>query len=247
MWIWIILAIVLVALAISIRGYFRVGFARKAGIEGVEDFAASQAYDRISQMPQFRFLRRMIVRELRKHNPNGTIVDAGCGPGYLVEAIAKSFPELHIIGVDISEEMMQVATLNLSSPGTGNRVEFRKGDVQKLPLEDNSVDFVVSTLSLHHWQHPEKALHEIHRALKPGGQFFIFDIRRDSRRFFYWLLCFARTVVVPAALRRINEPVGSLLAGYTPAEVEALLSGTPFRQWNIKPGFGWISVWGRKD
>lgn len=246
MLIWITSAVAFLVLIILILGYRRVTCLRKARVEGIEDPSVAQAYDRINRWPQFKFLRRMIVGELKKHHPKGIMVDVGCGPAYLVAVIAKSFPHLPIIGVDIAEEMMQVATHNLSSLGFNEQVEFRQGDVQALPFEDNAVDFVVSTLSLHHWQDPKRALQEIYRVLKPEGQFLIFDLRRDGRRFFYWLLRFAQTFVVPAALRRINEPIGSALSIYTPVESEALLSGTPFQQRRIKPGLGWIFVWGRK-
>ena len=102
---------------------------------------------------------------------------------------------------------------------------YRKGDSYFIPegvsprhaCQDSGCwtggwDTVVSTLSLHHWPDPKQALEEIHRVLKPGGQFLIFDLRRDARRFVYWLLRFAKIFVVPAAIRRVNEPVGSALA-----------------------------------
>ena len=246
MFIWIILASIFRTIIISILGYRRVTYPRQAAVGGLEDPAVVKAYDRINRWPQFRLLRCMIAGELKKHHPNGIIVDVGCGPGYLVADIAKAFRHLYIIGVDIAEEMMQMATHNLSSLDFGKRVSFRVGDVPKLPFEDNAVDFVVSTLSLHHWPDPKQALEEIHRVLKPGGQFLIFDLRRDARRYFYWLLRFAKIFVVPAAIRRINEPVGSALSSYTPVESAALLSGTPFQQWRIKPGLGWMFLWGGK-
>lgn len=247
MLIWIISAVALLVLIILMLGYPRVVFPQKAGIEGLEDPAVAQAFDRVSQWPQFKLLRRMVVGELKKYHPKGIIVDVGCGPGYLVAVMAKSFPKLHIIGVDISEEMTRVAAHNLSSLGFSRQVEFRQGDVQKLPLEDDAVDFVVSTLSLHHWQDPARALREIYRVLKPGGQVLIFDLRRDSRRFFYWLLRFAQTLVVPISLRRVGEPTGSILSSYTLAESQALFSATPFRQWRVRPGLGWLFIWGDKD
>ena len=247
MLIWIILANAFRTIIMSVFGYRRVNLPRRAGIEGLEDPAVVKAYDRINQWPQFRLLRRMIAGELKKHHPNGLMVDIGCGPGYLVADIAKAFPHLYTVGVDISEEMMQITTHNLRSLGISERVSFQQGAVQKLPFEDNTADFVVSTLSLHHWPDPKQALEEVHRVLRPGGQFLIFDLRRDARRVFYWLLGFAKTFVVPAAIRRVNEPVGSALSSYTLLESEALLSGTPFQQLKIKPGLGWMFLWGCKS
>ena len=244
--IWTILALTFLVLTVTILGYPRVTFPRQLSIEGVENPEVVQAYDRISRWPQFKLMRRMIVNELKKNHPKGILVDVGCGPGYLVTVITRELPHLHVIGVDIAREMIEVAAHNLSSLGLSEHVEFRQGDVQKLPFEDNAVDFVVSTLSLHHWSDPKHALQEIYRVLKPEGQFLLFDLRRDGRRFFYWLLRFAQKFIVPAALRHINEPIGSALSSYTPFELETLLSETPFQQWRIKPGIGWMFVWGCK-
>lgn len=246
MWIWITFALAFLLGTFLVIGCHRVSILRRASLEGIEDDEAVKAYNRISRWPQFRLLRRMIVGEIRTYHPDGIMVDVGCGPGYLVSSIAKSLPRLHIIGVDIADEMVRLSTRNISSLGFNGRVEFRQGDIQELPFEDNSVDFVVSTLSLHHWSEPKQALQEIYRVLKPGGQFLIFDLRRDARRLFYWLLGFAQRFVVPAAIRRISEPTGSARSSYTPVEAEALLSKMPLQQHRIKPGFGWMFIWGRK-
>lgn len=186
---WISLGVALVfIIALFIIGYPRISLPRKAGFEGIESPEVVQAYDRISRWPQFGLLRRIVLHEIKKCRPQGIIVDVGCGPGYLIKLIAKSFSDLNIIGIDIAEAVLQAARDNLNSEGLGNRVKFKQGDIQKLPLEDNSVDFLVSTLSLHHWAEPSQAILEIRRVLKPRGQFLIFDLRRDERRFFYWLI-----------------------------------------------------------
>jgi len=235
-------AILLIALA-----WPRVRLPRRPGFEGIEDAKVAEAYDHISRWPQFRLLRRMTVRTLRKYHPTGTLADIGCGPGRLTTLIAREFPQLHILGLDTALEMIRAADTNAASLGLSGRVEFQEGDIASLPLPDGTLDFAVSSLSLHHWSDPVRGLAEIHRVLKPAGQFLLFDLRRDARRFFYLLLRFAQTVVVPSALRRINEPLGSVLASYTPAEMEALLNSSPFRQWKINAGAAWMFVWGSKS
>ena len=244
---WVVLAIVLLIVIVLALGLRPLKVPRQVSFEGIEDDAVVRAYDRISRWPQFKALRWLVVQELKRHHPSGILVDAGCGPGYLIATIARSLPHLSIIGVDISEEMAERAKQNLSSLGLADKVIFRQGDIQALPFEDNSVDFLVSTLSLHHWSDPKRALQEIHRVLEPDGQFLIFDIRRDSRYLFYWLIQFAQRFVIPSVMRKANEPTGSLLAGYTTAELKAMLSETPFARWQVKPGFGWAFAWGKKD
>jgi ubiquinone/menaquinone biosynthesis C-methylase UbiE len=142
--------------------------------------------------------------------------------------------------------MVQKVSQNLDLLGISKRVSFRQGDIQTLPFEDNSLDFIVSTLSLHHWSEPKRVLSEISRILKPGGQFLIFDLRRDSWRLVYWIIKFAQTFVMPTVMRRVNEPINSFLACYTPGEMEALLSEAAFRQGKVKPGIFWLLTWGYK-
>lgn len=173
-------------------------------------------------------------------------MDLGCGPGYLITVVARAFPQLRIVGVDVSREMVQLAARNLAGVGLGKRVEFRQGHAEHIPLDDGSVDFVLSTLSLHHWRDPPKAFREIYRVLKPGGEFLVVDVRRDSRRFVYWLLRFAQRFVMPPAIRQINEPAGSPLAGYRPDEIETMLAAIAGGRWHIKGGAGWMFIWGRK-
>ncbi len=229
MWIWVISGIVVIVLVML--GYCRVNIMRQfSPEEGIEDAEAIQAYDRISQWPQFKLLRKIIIRELKKHNPQGFLVDVGCGPGYFTADIRREFRRLSIIGMDISEGMIQKASINISAPGFKENISFRQGDIHALPFESNSLDFVVSTLSLHHWSEPIQAIREIHRVLKSEGQFLIFDLRRDSPRLFYWLIRFAQMFILPAPMRHINEPTSSVLANYMPVELGATLKVTPFKK-----------------
>jgi ubiquinone/menaquinone biosynthesis C-methylase UbiE len=202
--------------------------------EGIDDNEIVKAYDRISQWPQFRAIRQIIIHELKKHHPQGTIVDVGCN-------------DLKFIGVDISSQMVGKATGNIASKGFIERVSFRVGDIQGLPFESNSLDFVVSTLSLHHWLQPSQGFEEILRVLKPRGQFLVFDLKRNSPRLAYWLIRFAQSLILPAALGRINEPTSSFLASYTPAEIEALIPDTGFKTWRVRAGLFWSFTWGQKQ
>jgi len=249
MWLIIILAaVVVVFILLLVVASRSVTLPRHIGPdEGIDDATIVQAYDRISQWPQFRAIRRIIIHELKRHHPQGTLVDVGCGPGYLLLDMAWAFNDLKFIGVDISSKMLEKATNNIANKGFVERISFRVGDIQGLPFESNSLDFVVSTLSLHHWLQPRQGFDEILRVLKPGGQFLVFDLKRNSPRLVYWLLHFAQSLILPAALGRNNEPTSSFLASYTPAEIEALMQDTEFTTWRVRAGLFWSFTWGQKQ
>jgi ubiquinone/menaquinone biosynthesis C-methylase UbiE len=242
----IVIALIFLGAMLLLAGRPRLRFPRQPGLAGIEDAQVVQAYDRINRWPQFQALRWMVVRRLSAMRPAGLLADLGCGPGLLTLMIGRQFPALHVIGLDRAEEMLEVAAAHAEAQGLSERMLFRKGDIEHLPLVDASLDVAVSSLSLHHWLDPQRALAEVHRVLKPGGQVLLFDLRRDARRFFYWLLRFAQGVVVPEALRAANEPLGSLLASYSLPELEALMGGSAFGQWRVEGGAAWVFVWGAR-
>ena len=107
--------------------------------------------------------------------PEGAVmVDIGTGPGILPIDIAKKFPRSKIIGVDLSEKMIEIANKNKKAHQAEN-VEFKVMDANDLRFADNSIDFIISTGSLHHWKNPKAILNEIHRCLKPGGSAWVYD------------------------------------------------------------------------
>ncbi len=232
-------------------GSFRLKIPRKVSTEGIEDPRAAEAYDRISRMPQFGLIRRSFVKKLKMHAVEGSITDVGCGPGYLLLVMAKDLPGHKLVGVDISKEMVERAMANFNSMGLGERVEFKLGSADHLPFDDDTQDFIVSTLSLHHWADPQSAFNEIYRVLKPGGQMLILDLRRDARLLFFWFMWFVQNVglrVIGAdVMRKINEPKGSLIASYTSQEIEEMMSKTRFKEYKIEGKLGWIYLWGKKD
>ncbi len=234
-------------LTVLVLGAPRIKLPRRPNIEGIEDPEAARAYDRLSHMPQFALLRALVVRELRKYQPHGTLADIGCGPGYLLGVLAHAFPSLHLVGIDLSKEMIETAAHNFEAVGMGERVEFRVGDSEQLPLGDGSLDFAVSSFSLHHWSGPQRAIGEMHRVLKPSGQMLLFDLRRDVRQWFYALLRFVSRFVVPAPLRYLGEPLGSLLSSYTLAEMRQVMATSAFREWTVQGGPIWQFVWARKQ
>ncbi len=242
---WLVLLIVALVLFL-ILGFQRIRIPREPNREAIADSEAVRAYDRVSRWPLFAMARYLTINELKQHHPKEILVDAGCGPGYLATKVSRKYPHLRVIGLDIDGEMIKIAKKNLVPHDTNGSLDFFMGDVQRLPFKDGTVDFVLSTASLHHWSDAIRSLREIYRVLKPEGQFLVVDLRRDMPRLFYYAFAVGQMVLMPAAIRRTNGAVGSLWASYTPTEVKAFLSEMPWHNPKIKLGAGWMCISGNK-
>ena len=112
------------------------------------------------------------------------MLDVGTGPGTLPLLIAAQVPHLSVAGVDLSAEMIDRATAaaDLRATPGASPISFQIADVAHLPFDDESVDLVVSTISMHHWADPAAGLREIVRVLRPGARAWIYDVRPTTRR-----------------------------------------------------------------
>lgn len=105
-----------------------------------------------------------------------TVLDLGSGAGLdSILAARRVGPTGRVVGVDMTEEMVKKARANAFAAGVGN-VEFRQGKADALPVEDGSVDVVISNGVFNLCPDKPKVLAELFRALKPGGRVQMADI-----------------------------------------------------------------------
>ena len=109
--------------------------------------------------------------------PPLVIADLGAGEGTFSQLLARRAE--HVIAVDNSERMLQVGAELADKHGLNN-LEFRLGDMESLPIENETVDVAFFSQALHHAVHPANAVAEAWRILKPGGRIVILDLTRHQ-------------------------------------------------------------------
>lgn len=119
---------------------------------------------------------RLLVEHARM-TADAIVLDAGCGAGHTAMAFAPHVQQ--VTAYDFTPSMLEQVQELAKERGISN-VITQEGDVESLPFEDDTFDIVATRYSAHHWLHPENALAEFKRVLKPQGTFVISDIMASA-------------------------------------------------------------------
>jgi arsenite methyltransferase len=158
---------------------------------------------------------------LARLNPGDVVLDLGSGGGIDVLLSAKRVgPAGKAYGLDMTDEMLVLANENKRKAGAGN-VEFLKGEIENIPLPDNSVDVIISNCVINLSADKDRVLREAFRVLRPGGRFAVSDVvtrgfisEEIRKSVLLWVGC------VAGALDETEYREKLTAAGFTQIEIE---------------------------
>jgi SAM-dependent methyltransferase len=159
---------------------------------------------------------------LAKLNPGETVLDLGSGGGIDVLLSAQRVgPTGKAYGLDMTDEMLALANENKKKAGADN-VEFLKGEMENIPLPDNSVDVVISNCVINLSADKDKVLREAFRVLKPGGRFAVSDV-------------VTRGDIAPQVRQSVLLWVGCIAGALEETDYRDKLAAAGFEQIEIEP------------
>ena len=159
---------------------------------------------------------------LAQLNPGETVLDLGSGGGIDVLLSARRVgPTGKAYGLDMTDEMLALARANQKKAGVEN-VEFLKGEIENIPLPDDSVDVIISNCVINLSPDKDRVLREAFRVLRPGGRFAVSDV--------------VVTADIPDAIRkRVELWIGCIAGALRDSDYRAKLAAAGFANIELEP------------
>jgi len=155
-------------------------------------------------------------------NPGETILDLGSGGGIDVLLSARRVrPNGKVYGLDMTDEMLALARVNQKKAGIEN-VEFLKGEIEHIPLPDNSVDVIISNCVINLSADKDSVLSEAFRVLKPGGRLAVSDV-------------VTRGAMLPEIRERVLLWVGCIAGALEENDYRSKLAAVGFENISVEP------------
>lgn len=170
------------------------------------------------------YWRKQAIKMLKPENPK-YILDIATGTGdFAIEALALKPSK--IIGVDISEGMLEVGKKKLQRMRLEDKIELRIGDSERLLFEDNIFDAIIVAFGVRNFENLEKGLADMYRVLKPGGSVVVLEFSKPQKFPFKQLYNFYFKSILPIVGRIISKDQSAYT--YLPESVKAFPDGNAF-------------------
>ncbi len=189
--------------------------------EAMEDNFEAEAYNALATR-QSKFLYQPLFDTIDKLDlKGGRALDLGCGPGQVAIRLASKYPDMKIIGMDMSDTMLNLARTNAAEKKLDN-ISFIKGDVKRTPFDDASFDLVYSNFVIHHLPEPIFLFNETARLAGRQGAIIIRDLLRHAPWVIKFQALFSRVFLRYTAVQA-KESAESLQASLTQNEIRRFL------------------------
>ncbi|MDB0602267.1 bifunctional demethylmenaquinone methyltransferase/2-methoxy-6-polyprenyl-1,4-benzoquinol methylase UbiE [Tenacibaculum maritimum] len=142
----------------------------------------SKDYDGLNRVISFGIdisWRKKVVALVGKNNPR-KILDIATGTGDLAIMLAKTSPD-KIIGLDISEGMLEVGKQKILNAKLADTIEMVVGDSENMPFDNDTFDAITVSFGVRNFENLDKGLKEIKRVLKPGGTFVVLETSNPTK------------------------------------------------------------------
>ncbi len=178
--------------------------------------------------------RKKAINELKADNPQ-LILDVATGTGdFAFEALSILNPK-KIVGVDISQGMLDIAQQKITKRGLGDKFEIKLGDSEKLPFEANEFDAVTVAYGVRNFENLEVGLADINRVLKPGGKAVVLEFSKPKAFPIKQLYNVYFTYITPGIGKLFSKDARAY--SYLPESVAAFPDGERFVTLMQKAGF----------
>ena len=173
------------------------------------------------------------------------VLEVAPGPGYFAIELAK-LGNYQITGLDISDTFVEIARANATEAGV--RADFRRGNASAMPFGDETFDFLLCRAAFKNFSEPKRALEEMHRVLRPGGQALIIDLRGDASKESINQAINAMNVgAVNGIITKLTFRFMLLKRAYTKSEFEELISQTKFHDIEVRENLISLEILVSKD
>ncbi|MEY4926734.1 MAG: bifunctional demethylmenaquinone methyltransferase/2-methoxy-6-polyprenyl,4-benzoquinol methylase [Bacteroidota bacterium] len=139
-------------------------------------------YDILNRVLSLRidvYWRKYAINLLRKDNPQ-QILDIATGTGDVALALQNQLKPEHIIGLDLSQQMLNVGIEKVKKAGFSHHIDMIQGDSENLPFENNKFDAITVAYGVRNFENLEKGLREMQRVLRPGGKLCVIEFSQPK-------------------------------------------------------------------
>ena len=216
--------------SISIKPYGEGSDSKKDQVARMFD-GISGRYDLLNRLLSMGIdvrWRRVALRMLRERGIPGRVLDVATGTADLALALAADLPQAEVIGVDISEGMLEVGRQKVERNGLHPRVRLDQADAENLPFEDGSFDAVTVAFGVRNFENLDKGLGELQRVLRPGGHLMVLEFSRPTSPLVKGLMNLYSRSLMPALGGWLSKDRASY--AYLPASVQVFPEGAAFEE-----------------